>query len=76
MSSAMNHRKRSHRSQYRARPFEYGRVRISITSPALHKRSTFDLIRLIKEHRRKQPQTQSGRVVVGEPVYSGGGGGE
>ena len=72
MSSMMNHRKRSHRSQYRARPFEYGRVRISITSPALHKRSTFDLVRLIKEHRRKQPQTQSGRIVVGEPVSVGG----
>lgn len=71
MSSAQNHKKRSHRSQYRARPFEYGRVRISITSPALHKRSTFDLIRLIKDHRRKQPQTQSGRVVVGEPVMGG-----
>ena len=72
MSSMMNHRKRSHRSQYRARPFEYGRVSISITSPALHKRSTFDLIRLIKEHRRKQPQSQSGRIVVGEPVSVGG----
>lgn len=76
MSSAMNHRKRSHRSQYRARPFEYGRVRISITSLAPHKRSTFDLIRMLRDFRRKQPQTQTGRVVVGEPVYSGGGGGE
>lgn len=72
MSSMMNHRKRSHRSQYRARAFQSGRVRISITLPALHKRSTFDLIRFIKEHRRKQPQTQSGRIVVGEPVSVGG----
>ena len=69
MSSAMNHRKRSHRSQY-------GRVRISITSPALHKRSTFDLIRLLRDFRRKQPQTQSGRVVVGESVSAGGVSGE
>ena len=66
MSSAMNHKKRSHRSQYRARPFEYGRVRISITSPALHKRSTFDLIRLLRGFRRKQPQTPHERVVEDE----------
>lgn len=72
MSSAQNHKKRSHRSQYRARPFEYGRVRISITSPSIHKRNTFDLIRLLRDFRRKQPQTQSGRVVVGEPVMAGG----
>lgn len=74
MSSMMNHRKRSHRSEYRARAFKSGRV--SVITPSIHKADSFNLIRLFRDFRRKQPQTQSGRVVVGEPVYSGGGGGE
>ena len=74
MSSAMNHRKRSHRSQYRARAFKSGRV--SVITPSIHKADSFNLFRMLRDFRRKQPQTQSGRVVVGEPVYSGGGGGE
>lgn len=74
MSSAMNHRKRSKKSEYRARAFKSGRV--SVITPSIHKADSFNLIRLLRDFRRKQPQTQSGRVVVGEPVYSGGGGGE
>lgn len=74
MSSAMNHRKRSHRSQYRARAFKSGRV--SVITPSIHKQNSLDLLRMWRNFRRKQPQTQSGRVVVGEPVCSGGGGGE
>lgn len=74
MSSAMNHRKRSKKSEYRARAFKSGRV--SVITPSIHKADSFNLIRMLRDFRRKQPQTQSGRVVVGEPVYSGGGGGE
>lgn len=74
MSSMMNHRKRSHRSQYRARAFQSGRV--SVITPSIHKADSFNLVRLLRDFRRKQPQTQSGRVVVGEPVMAGGGGGE
>lgn len=74
MSSMMNHRKRSKKSEYRARAFKSGRV--SVITPSIHKADSFNLIRMLRDFRRKQPQTQSGRVVVGEPVYSGGGGGE
>lgn len=74
MSSAMNHRKRSKKSEYRARAFKSGRV--SVITPSIHKADSFNLIRMLRDFRRKQPQTQTGRVVVGEPVYSGGGGGE
>lgn len=74
MSSAMNHRKRSNRSEYRARAFQSGRV--SVITPSIHKADSFNLIRMLRDFRRKQPQTQSGRVVVGEPVYSGGVSGE
>lgn len=74
MSSAMNHRKRSKKSEYRARAFKSGRV--SVITPSIHKADSFNLIRMLRDFRRKQPQTQSGRVVVGEPVMAGGGGGE
>lgn len=73
MSSATNHRKRSHRSEYRARAFQSGRV--SVITPSIHKADSSKLIRFLRDFRRKQPQTQSGRVVVGEPVYTGAGGG-
>lgn len=58
MSSAMNHRKRSHRSEYRSRGFTGGRV--SVITPTIHKRHSFNLMRMLKG-RRKQP-TQKGRV--------------
>lgn len=70
MSSAQNHKKRSHRSQYRARAFQTGRV--SVIKPSLHKADTLNLMRMFRSFRRKQPQTQSGRVVAGEPVMAGG----
>ncbi len=70
MSSMTNHRKRSHRSQNRARAFQSGRV--SVITPSIHKADSLNLIRLIKNHRRKQPQTQSGRIITGEPVTVGG----
>lgn len=70
MSSAQNHKKRSHRSQYRARAFQTGRV--SVIKPSLHKADTLNHMRMFRSFRRKQPQTQSGRVVVGEPVMAGG----
>ena len=70
MSSAQNHKKRSHRSQYRARAFQTGRV--SVIKPSIHKADTLNLMRMFRSFRRKQPQTQTGRVVVGEPVMAGG----
>ena len=70
MSSAQNHKKRSHRSQYRARAFQTGRV--SVIKPSLHKADTLNFMRMFRSFRRKRPQTQSGRVVVGEPVMAGG----
>lgn len=69
MSSAMNHRKRSKKSEYRTRAFKSGRV--SVITPSIHKADSFNLIRMLRDFRRKQPQTQSGRVVVGEPVMGG-----
>lgn len=69
MSSAQNHKKRSHRSQYRARAFQTGRV--SVIKPSIHKADTLNLMRMFRSFRRKQPQNQSGRVVVGEPVMGG-----
>ena len=69
MSSAQNHKKRSHRSQYRARAFQTGRV--SVIKPSIHKADTLNLMRMFRNFRRKQPQNQSGRVVVGEPVMGG-----
>lgn len=62
MSSAMNHAKRSHRSEYRNRAF-MGR-RASVITPSLHKQHSFNLIRMLAQHRRKQP-TQKGRVEDG-----------
>lgn len=75
MSSAMNHRKRSKKSEYRARAFKSGRV--SVITPSIHKADSFNLIRLIKNYRRGHIiHPQSGRVVVGEPVSAGGVSGE
>lgn len=71
MSSAMNHCKRSHRSQYRARAFQTGRV--SVITPSINKRSTFDLIRLLRDFRRKQPETQGGRINCAAAAAEGGG---
>ncbi len=62
MSSAMNHVKRSHRSEYRNRAF-MGR-RASVITPSLHKQHSFNLIRLLAQHRRKQPNLK-GRVEDG-----------
>lgn len=69
MSSKQNHKKRSHRSEYRARAFKTERV--SAIKPSLHKTDTLNLMRLFRNFRRKQPQGQSGRVIVGEPVMGG-----
>lgn len=63
MSSAMNHRKRSHRSEYRARAFMGGRM--SVIKPTIHKQHNFNIMRMLRGMRRKQPETQKGRVEDG-----------
>lgn len=60
MSSAMNHVKRSHRSHFRNRAFSGGRA--SVITPSLHKQHSFNLIRMLTQHRRKQPETAKGRM--------------
>ena len=59
MSSAMNHVKRSHRSHFKSRAFSGGRA--SVITPSLHKQHSFNLIRMLTQHRRKQPETAKGR---------------
>ncbi len=61
MSSAMNHVKRSHRSEYRNRAFMGNRA--SVITPSIQKQHSFNLIRMLRGH-RKQP-TQKGRVEDG-----------
>lgn len=60
MSSAMNHAKRSHRSHFRTHSFSGGRA--SVITPSLHKQHSFNLIRMLTQHRRKQPETAKGRM--------------
>ena len=60
MSSAMNHAKRSHRSHFKSRAFSGGRA--SVITPSLHKQHSFNLIRMLSQHRRKQPAAQKGRI--------------
>lgn len=60
MSSAMNHAKRSHRSHFKSRAFIGGRA--SVITPSLHKQHSFNLIRMLSQHRRKQPAAQKGRI--------------
>lgn len=60
MSSAMNHAKRSHRSHFKSRAFSGGRA--SVITPSLHKQHSFNLIRMLTQHRRKQPETVKGRM--------------
>lgn len=60
MSSAMNHAKRSHRSHFKSRAFSGGRA--SVITPSLHKQHSFNLIRMLTQHRRKQPAAQKGRI--------------
>ena len=59
MSSAMNHVKRSHRSHFKNRAFSGGRA--SVITPSLHKQHSFNLIRMLSQHRRKLPG-QKGRI--------------
>lgn len=68
MSSATKHRKRSHRSEYRARAYTGGRL--SVITPALHKQHSFNLMRMIRGMRRKQPETREGRAEDGTNAAS------
>ncbi len=47
MSTAANHSKRSHRSEYRKRPYQNGTARISM-KPTVKKRGNFSLISIIR----------------------------
>lgn len=47
MSSAINHRKRSHRSEFRARPYRGG-TRMMVGTPTLHKNGFLQFISLIR----------------------------
>ena len=48
MSTAANHRKRSHRSEFRSRPYRGGTRKISST-PTVRKRHDFSLMKLIRQ---------------------------
>lgn len=52
MSSAINHRKRSHRSEFRARPYHTG-SRQAIGTPTVSKRSFMQFIKMIRGAKRR-----------------------
>ena len=56
MSSKANHIKRSHRSEYRARPYHTG-TRQAIGTPTLHKNHFLQFIKMIRGAMRRQPKT-------------------
>lgn len=56
MSSKANHIKRSHRSEFRARPYHTG-SRQAIGTPTVSKRSFLQFIKLIRGAMRRQPKT-------------------
>lgn len=47
MSSAANHRKRSHRSEFRTRPYQ-GNSRRMVGTPTVNKRSIMQFIKMIR----------------------------
>lgn len=63
MSSAANHRARSHRSEYRARPFHTG-ARRAIGAVTPKKRGHFNLIDMIRRHisARRIARAAAGKV--------------
>lgn len=56
MSSKAKHIKRSHRSEYRARPYHTG-SRQAIGAPTVNKRSFMQFIKMIRGAMRRQPKT-------------------
>ena len=56
MSSKSNHIKRSHRSEFRARPYHTG-SRQAIGAPTLHKNHFLQFIKMIRGAMRRQPKT-------------------
>lgn len=52
MSSAANHRKRSHRSEFRARPYQ-STSRQMVGTPTMHKGSFWQLIKKIRGAMRR-----------------------
>lgn len=65
MSSAINHRKRSHRSEFRARPFNPG-AREAVITPTLHKNHFAQFIRQIRQAGKARRREAQGA----EPVES------
>lgn len=65
MSTAANHRKRSHRSEYRARPYRGGTRTISM-QPTVRKRSNFGLIRLIRQAMAKRMATRAAKAAASQ----------
>lgn len=57
MSSAKNHAKRSHRSNFRARMFNGGRK--SVTKPTLSKSKFMQFIKLIRDYMHRNKETKS-----------------
>lgn len=55
MSSVTNHRKRSHRSEFRTRPYHTG-ARMMVGTPTLHKNSFMQFIRMIRGALRREPK--------------------
>ena len=56
MSSKANHIKRSHRSEFRTRPYHTG-SRQAIGTPTLHKNHFLQFIKMIRGAMRRQPKT-------------------
>jgi hypothetical protein len=56
MSSKANHIKRSHRSEFRERPYHTG-LRQAIGTPTVSKRSFMQFIKMIRGAMRRQPKT-------------------
>ena len=54
MSSANNHRKRSHRSEFRARPYHTG-ARQAVGTPTVSKSGFMQFIKMIRRAMRRTP---------------------
>ena len=67
MSSAQNHRIRSHRSEFKKGPYRAS-SRMSIGTPTLHKQHFADLIRLIRKNSQSRRENHATRKAAEEAV--------
>lgn len=58
MSTAANHRKRSHRSEFRSRPYRGGTRSISF-APTVRKKHDFSLMKLIRQALARRMATRA-----------------